>query len=189
MNRIEPAEVDVRHLAALRENVNRFTRRAAAEFVVAGDRVLDIAPQDYHGIAPFVPADVKVETLDIDPASGATHIADICACNTSIPSGSYDHIVCTEVLEHTLRPFEAAAELHRLLRPGGHLFVSSPFGFRIHGPSPDCWRFTEQGLRSLLSAFEIVKVEALDDEERPLMPIHYTVVARRPGHDDPARVP
>jgi SAM-dependent methyltransferase len=180
MTLLQPAQIDVLHLQALRANVEALTRRAATDFIHVGDRVLDVAPQDHGGIAPFVADGVVVETLDIDPDANSTYVADICARNESIPDGLFDHVICTEVLEHTLQPFNAAAELLRVLKPGGHLFVSTPFGFRIHGPLPDCWRFTEHGLRALLSAFDILELKALDDVDRPLMPIHYTVIARRP---------
>jgi 2-polyprenyl-3-methyl-5-hydroxy-6-metoxy-1,4-benzoquinol methylase len=122
-----------------------------------------------------------VETFDINPASGATHIGDICSYNASIADGTYDYIVCTEVLEHTLQPFAAAREIHRMLKPGGMAFVTTPFNFRIHGPLPDCWRFTEHGLRALFSAFQILELTALETPGRSLMPIQYTLVARKPA--------
>lgn len=179
MTRLEPAAVDVEHLAEVRSSVWEFTQRVADNFIRQGDRVLDIAPQDHHGIAPFVSGAI-VHTFDIDPSAHATYTGDICTTNHSIPAASYDHIVCTEVLEHTLRPFEAVAEMRRILRPGGRLYLSTPFDLRIHGPLPDCWRFTEHGLRELLSEFDILELNARANPHRPLMPIHYTVIAQRP---------
>lgn len=79
-----------------------------------------------------------------------------------------------------MRPFDAANEIWRLLKPGGFLFLSVPFNFRIHGPLPDCWRFTEHGLRTLLKKFTILELNAIETPDRPLMPIHYTVVAQKP---------
>ena len=61
------------------------------------------------------------------------------------------------------------------------MFGSTPFNFRIHGPLPDCWRFTEHGLRALLKEFEVVELNQVDTPERELMPMHYTFVAKRPG--------
>jgi SAM-dependent methyltransferase len=177
--RIEPAEIDVRHLAAVRQNVAALMRRAAERWAQAGGRLLDIAPQDHAGARPFFAEHVVVETLDIDPGSGATYIADICVHNDAISDGAFDYVVCTEVLEHTLQPFGAIAEIHRILRPGGRLFLSVPFNLRIHGPLPDCWRFTEHGLRRLLEEFEILELESVETPDRPLMPIHYTAVAEK----------
>ena len=154
--------------------------RSAAGWVTPGPGLLlDIAPQDHAGAQPFFPSSVKCETLDINPRAGCTYTGDICVLNRRIPCGRFDYIVCTEVLEHTLRPFDAAAELHRLLKPGGLLFVSTPFNFRIHGPLPDCWRLTEHGLRELFKAFEILELCGVATPDRPLMPIHYTLVARK----------
>lgn len=181
MVRYEPSAMDVEHLRQLRANVSAFLKCLGA--AAAADRparLLDIAPQVHEGARPHFPECVTVETLDIDPASGATYIADLCATNPSIPSDAFDYVICTEVLEHTLRPFDAVREMHRILKPGGLLAISVPFNFRIHGPLPDCWRFTEHGLRAILSDFTVEKLLALETPDRPLMPVHYTVTARKP---------
>jgi hypothetical protein len=173
--------MDVAHLEAIRQSVTEAQRGAIERFVRPGSVVLDVAPQVYAGVRPLLPDGVTIETLDLDPAAGATYTADLCRHNPEIPSERFDCIFCTEVLEHTLQPFDAAAELHRVLAPGGHLVLTTPFNFRIHGPLPDCWRFTEHGLRALLERFEIVELTAVETADRPLMPIHYRTVARRPG--------
>src|SRR2546423_7517865 len=141
------SQQDVEHLRLIRENVTRFLKRAGQEYSKGAARLLDIAPQTHEGARPFFPSSTIVETMDIDPASGATWIGDICRANSNLADDAFDMIVCTEVLEHVLQPFAAVTELRRLLRPGGMLFVTVPFNFRIHGPLPDCWRFTEHGLR------------------------------------------
>ena len=178
MEFIESA-TDARNFAILRQSVTDFIAELATEFDGADVRVLDIAPESHAGaVASFVQG--RVETMDIDPASGATYIADLCSDNSMVvPDASFDVIVCTEVLEHTLRPWDAVIELRRMLRPGGVLGVTTPFNFRIHGPAPDCWRFTDDGLRSLLSDFEAVSVVEIPDPDRPRMPVHYQTVARK----------
>lgn len=178
----EVAEIDKLHLRLLRENVRRFLAKAGAEFDHEGRLVLDVAPQDHEGAAPYFRRS-RIETLDIDPKSGATYIADLCADNSAlIPADRFDAVVCTEVLEHTLNPFEAADEIRRLLKPGGVALITVPFNFRIHGPLPDCWRISEHGLRSLFSprrGFRIEGLEGLETEDRFLMPIQYTLIARK----------
>jgi ubiquinone/menaquinone biosynthesis C-methylase UbiE len=48
----------------------------------------------------------------------------------NIPFGdnTFDCVVCTEVLEHTLSPFRALNEMHRVLKPNGSLVISVPNG-------------------------------------------------------------
>lgn len=175
------SEQDIEHLRLIRDNVTRFLRRVGEQYGAGQRRLLDIAPQIHEGARPFFPASVTVETFDINPASGATWIGDICSHNTKLPDNNFDLIVCTEVLEHVLQPFAAVSELRRLLRPSGFLFVTVPFNFRIHGPLPDCWRFTEHGLRALFRDWEIIELQAMETANRFLMPIHYTLITKKPN--------
>jgi len=139
-------------------------------------KVLDIAPQDHNGAKEFFKLAV-VDTFDIDPNSDATYIANLCDNNSKlIPDNYYDLVICTEVLEHTLQPFDAVNEIYRILKSGGFAYVSTPFNFRIHGPLPDCWRFTEHGLKSLFSKFNSVNISTIEDVDRFLMPIHYQTI-------------
>jgi len=73
-----------------------------------------------------------------------------------------DAIVCTEVLEHCADPFYAVIEMHRVLKEGGLLLVTSPFLWPWHGNAdyPDYWRFTDQGWRYLLRDFSTLTVQA-----------------------------
>ncbi len=49
--------------------------------------------------------------------------ADLRAC--PLPSGAFDFVVMTDVLEHIEQPGEAVREASRLLRPGGRLFLNT----------------------------------------------------------------
>jgi SAM-dependent methyltransferase len=174
------AQIDIDHLARLRINVEDFMKSVGLRYGKAGMRLLDVAPQDHKGAKPFFPADIIYETLDIDPSSGATFISDLCNCSETLGHVRYDFVVCTEVLEHTRQPFDAVQNIFNILKPGGFAFVSTPFNFRIHGPLPDCWRFTEHGLRELFKSFEITELNSLESMDRFLMPIQYTLIARKP---------
>jgi SAM-dependent methyltransferase len=63
-------------------------------------------------------------------ASGVDIVSDI----TAIPraSSSFDVVLCTEVLEHVPDPLKALDEFARLLRPGGKLIMTAPFGSLVH---------------------------------------------------------
>ena len=59
----------------------------------------------------------------------ATRVPDLICDITSIPEadGSFDAILCTEVLEHLPDPVQALCEFSRLLKPGGILLLTAPF--------------------------------------------------------------
>lgn len=173
------AQIDIEYLAKLRANVESFMADVGNRFVRPGARLLDVAPQDHKGAKPFLEKGVVYHTLDIDPESRSTYTADLCSCESIVGCGSYDFVVCTEVLEHTRQPFDAVNSIHKILKEGGIAFVSTPFNFRIHGPLPDCWRFTEYGLRELFKSFEILELNALESSDRFLMPIQYTLIAQK----------
>ena len=105
---------------------------------------------------------------------------DICENNESIiKNNSFDMVVCTEVLEHTTNPFNAVIEIYRILKPKGIVYVTTPFDFRIHGPLPDCWRFTEHGLKELFKNFKKIKIKNIKNKKRYLMPVQYLLKATK----------
>jgi SAM-dependent methyltransferase len=171
------SDMDKDFFKKLRENINRFIEECSQMYDEQGMEVLDIAPQ-VHGGAKEYFTKSRVRTLDIDPSSNCDFIADLCRDNSEIiPDESFDVVLCTEVLEHTLNPFGAAKELFRIVRKGGVVCASTPFNFRIHGPLPDCWRFTEHGLAVLFSGYSELFIYPLETPDRDLMPIGYTLRA------------
>lgn len=176
----EISEIDLRNLVIVRNSVSDFLKRMAVDLDKSELKLLDIAPQVHAGAKAYFKT-AQIQTLDIDDNSGADFIADLCVCNENlIPSESFDVIVCTEVLEHTLQPFDAVNELWRLLKPGGIVLLTVPFNLRIHGPLPDCWRFTEHGLKKLFQRFDQIELETIEDTNRWLMPVHYRLKAKKP---------
>lgn len=174
---MEVSSFDKQALKLIRESVRKLIHDISDRFDEDGVKVLDVAPQRYNGAAEFFRM-ASISTLDIDESSGADYVLDITHNNRSvIPDGYFDVIICTEVLEHTLNPFLAVQELYRLVREGGCVAISTPFNFRIHGPLPDCWRFTEYGLRQLLDRFKEVSIKSVDTQNRFLAPIHYRTIA------------
>jgi len=89
--------------------------------------------------------------LDLSPR--AEDVRFVCSVTdmAPVPSGSYDTVLCSEVLEHVAHPIDAVREFARVLRPGGTVIVTVPFLGRLHEEPNDFQRFTEHGLRLLLS--------------------------------------
>lgn len=49
-----------------------------------------------------------------------------------VPDSSFDVVLCTEVLEHVPYPAEAIREMIRVLKKGGLLILTAPFGSLTH---------------------------------------------------------
>lgn len=93
----------------------------------------------------------RADILHIDDSNPqATIIADLTKPN-SIPSNTFDCIVCTHVLHLILDLDRAIAELHRILKPGGVLLVAVPQVSMCQPEFHELWRFTAEGLQAVLA--------------------------------------
>jgi predicted SAM-dependent methyltransferase len=80
----------------------------------------------------------------------ATITADLTKSN-DIPSNSFDCIICTHVLHVIFEVSQAVSELYRILKPGGVLLVAVPHVSMCDPTWHECWRFTQEGLFSVLT--------------------------------------
>lgn len=110
--------------------------------------VLDVGcgTKPYRVAAPGVARWVGV---DIYPGPQV----DVLATADRLPfrDGVFEHILCSQVLEHVEEPSEVVAELVRVLAPGGQLVVSVPQWWPLHEAPRDFFRFTRFGLQYLAS--------------------------------------
>lgn len=65
------------------------------------------------------------------------------------PSGCFDTILVTDVMEHISDPFLVWQEISRLLRPSGKLIIGVPFLHPVHEEPFDYFKYTEFSLRML----------------------------------------
>lgn len=95
--------------------------------------------------------------MDIDAHAGVAMRADAHAI--PLASNSVGCVICVSVLEYLAEPHRVIREVHRVLKPGGVVYLNAPFVFPYHPPPPDLWRFSVDGLRTLAAfGFEEVKV-------------------------------
>ena len=95
--------------------------------------------------------DARRIRLDLSPTHRPDIIADAAAL--PFPDGCVDAVVIVEVLEHVSNPASVLEEVQRVLRADGVVVGSVPFVFPIHGDPSDYYRYTDEGLRHLLSGF------------------------------------
>ncbi len=71
-----------------------------------------------------------------------------CAANAeSLPfaAGAFDLVVWGEMIEHVAYPEKVLGEIQRVLRPGGHLVLSTPNGRRLHTGLPTFGQVADRG--------------------------------------------
>jgi SAM-dependent methyltransferase len=74
------------------------------------------------------------------------HVVDL---NESLPlaNDSFDSILITDVFAHVAEPHQLMKEFSRVLRPGGHLVLTSPFFYWISEPPHEYFRYTQFALQ------------------------------------------
>jgi SAM-dependent methyltransferase len=109
-------------------------------------RVLDVG----SGIKPYAPffepyvdayvgVDLENPAADLEGSAEALPVED----------GTFDLVLCTQVLEHVGDPALAVRELHRVTAPGGRVLAST-HGVQVYHPAPtDYWRWTHAGLERM----------------------------------------
>jgi len=172
-----PSKFDNDTFVLSRNHLNNFINRTAVAYSAENKKLLEIGPQERSEVrTAFSKCDIL--TLDIVKDYSPDIVGDITKYNEHIKDSSFDIITCLEILEHTLDPFAAINELKRICKNNGIILFSAPLNWRIHGPIPDCWRFTEFGWRVLLRDFDILEIDKLNTPERNLFPIKYNILAK-----------
>lgn len=73
--------------------------------------------------------------------------------------GSFEAVLCTQMLEHVEDPEQVLSEIHRVLVPGGIVYATLPFLYGEHGAPRDYARWSFHGAARLFAArFEIVEL-------------------------------
>ena len=85
---------------------------------------------------------------DMRSGPGVDEIQDLHALD--LPDGSVGTALLFDTIEHVREPWRALSELHRCLKPGGLLIMTSVWYFPIHAYPDDYWRFTASAFLALM---------------------------------------
>jgi SAM-dependent methyltransferase len=97
-------------------------------------------------------------SVDVPHSPHDIGAVDILASADDLPFDreSFDCIICTEVLEHCSEPRATMCEIVRVLKPGGRVFLTTPFLQPLHEMPNDYYRYTPSGLVRLAEAAGLI---------------------------------
>lgn len=112
----------------------------------------------------FLPRSVRYTGIDVPQSTafsmrGNEEIVPFDGLSIPFPDASFDTLLCTEVLEHSLKPAVLIKEMERVLKPGGTLIATVPFSARVHYAPYDFYRFSKYALDNMFCSFTDVQIE------------------------------
>jgi len=153
----------------MRAIVREFVRLCVAKLPLTepvyefGSRHVPRSGAGYSDMRPEFP-DKKFVGADIQAGDNVDVVLDL--HEIDLPASSAGTVLVLDTLEHVEFPRQAIDEVHRILRPEGVLILTTVLNFRIHS-QPDYWRFTPEGMLSLLRPFASSLVATLGHPKFP----------------------
>jgi SAM-dependent methyltransferase len=142
----------------LQENA-AFARMVPANSLVLDAGAGDCPYQNLFSHARYESADFE----KVDKKYGkTTYVCDL--RKIPVEDGRFDFIIFNQVMEHLPEPCLVLKELCRVLKPGGEMMYSAPLFYEEHEQPYDFFRYTQFGVRHLLTSagFSIKRLEWLE---------------------------
>ena len=107
---------------------------------------------------------IYYKTLDIDKSANTDYVGSV--EDLSFVAEKFDVVVLIGIIEHVPNVFVVPEQLYKVTNEGSTLFINTPYMFKVHGPFPDCWRFSEYGYKALFrNLFTIQKIDTFPPNE------------------------
>lgn len=133
----------------------REVRSNPYELLPSNPTVYDIGSKEARGGYAFgkPPEGANIICVDIEAGPGVDLVADAHDLHM-VENDSVDFVTSASVLEHVKYPQQVVKEIHRILKPGGVVYINVPFIFPFHADPVDFYRFTHKGIDILCEDFE-----------------------------------
>ena len=117
--------------------------------------IFDIGSKEARGSYAFgdPPPGAKVVCVDMFDGPSVDLVADAHDMHM-VADNSVDCVVTVSTLEHVRYPQKIVAEIYRILKLGGIIYVNVPFVFPFHADPDDFYRFSYNGIKILCEQFE-----------------------------------
>ena len=175
------------HASSLENMYRCHARYVEGDFLQARDEivVLDVGGADVNGGYREVFLDPRCRYLTVDLAEGAgVDIVLEDPYRLPLEDASVDVVLSGQMLEHCEFFWLTFAEMMRVLKPDGYLFLIAPSAGPIHRYPVDCYRFYPDAYVALAKYAKCHLLESWLDERGPWRDL-VGVFAWRPAQRDP----
>jgi len=168
--------------------------------------IIDTAAVSGHGYSRDVGAiiDRHADGLVLDVGAGCRPVyfdnvvnyeivpydsTDVLGVAEELPfrDGVFDAVISVAVLEHVKDPFRCAAEMVRVLKPGGDLYCEVPLLQPVHGYPNHYYNMTHQGLRNLFASLVTVDRVWVPSHMHPMWALTWILRSWSEGLDESTR--
>lgn len=147
----------------MHESVHEWIGQKVDQYGLVDQFVLEVGSYNVNGTVrdwftgPYVGIDIR-QGPQVDMVASSHHIP--------FRDNVFDVVLSCEVLEHDPFFWVSMREVGRVLKPGGHLLLTTRgFGFPQHDYPWDLWRFSLQTVPILLSEAALIHVESQEDPQ------------------------
>jgi uncharacterized protein YbaR (Trm112 family) len=93
--------------------------------------------------------------IDIEQFPNVDVVAD--GCRLPFPEHTFDAVISDAVIEHIKYPQAYVAEIKKVLKPEGSVFIVAPFVHPFHGCPSDFQRYSIEGIKVLFEDFDEIE--------------------------------
>ncbi len=105
--------------------------------------------QDRTRHTTWVPHARQYVGVDYEAGDDVDVVADAHELSRHFARDSVDAVIACSIFEHIKYPWIAAAEIAKVLRIGGFVFIVTHQTFALHAHPHDYWRFSTEGLAAM----------------------------------------
>ncbi len=146
--------------------IQQWVKKAKKDFIQQSGKVLEIGSLNINGSIRQFFSDTK-EYIGIDMMKGSCvdKVMEAHDILKVFGKEAFDTVLCLEMLEHDNAPWVTIENMHKILKKGGFLIVSTPtFGFPIHRYPKDYFRYGEDTFREIIfKDIEILRLSEVKD--------------------------
>lgn len=148
--------------------IQHWVKKAKKDFIKSPRKILEIGSLDINGgVRKFFTDANEYVGIDMQEGKGVDKVLEAHDILKVWPKENFDIVLCLEMLEHDNAFWKTINDIHKILKRGGFLIISTPtFGFPLHRYPKDYFRFGEDAYREIFfKGFEIIRLSEVRDIE------------------------